>query len=85
MNTIKIWAPRYHDMTVLVACHKVRDGINKIVFTKSYPGKELLMDGAEIKTYPHESNGTIKCYAIPFLDFTIHEVEDDKQIIMELK
>lgn len=69
MNKIEIWSPRFKDMTVLIAPYKVQPGMNKIVFTKTWQDKVLLMDGARIKTYPMQSNGTIGCYAVPVRDF----------------
>lgn len=69
MNTISIWAPRFKDKKVLIAPYHVRPGINRIVFTKTMRDKRLLMDGAKIKSYPMESNGTIGVYAVPLGDF----------------
>lgn len=69
MHTIEIFAPRFHDKVVLIAKYKVVDGPNKIVFTKTWKDKVMYMDGAKIKTYPLESNGTIPCYAVPAKDF----------------
>lgn len=83
MNTIEIWKPRYHDMTVLIAPYRVKDGVNRIIFTKTYPNKELFMDGAKIRTYPKQPNGKISCYAVPFIDFEVFERED-KQLTMEM-
>lgn len=68
-NTIEIFAPRFHDMKVLIAPYKVQPGINRIIFTKTWRDKVLLMDGAKIKSYPMESNGTIGCYCVPVADF----------------
>ena len=69
MNEIKIWAPRFKDMVVLIAPHHIKPGMNKIVFTKTWRDKILLMDGDKIKEYPMESNGSIGCHAVPVKDF----------------
>lgn len=68
-NVIEIWSPRFHDMKVLIAHYHVKSGMNKIIFTKTWRDKVLLMEGEKIKTYPMESNGTVGCYAIPVDDF----------------
>jgi hypothetical protein len=64
---IEIWQPRWHDRTVLIAKRKVKDGVNKIVFTKTpeLKGKVFEMDGSAIRQYHIESNGKIPCYAVP--------------------
>ena len=69
MNTIKIWAPRFKDMVVLIAPYHVKAGVNKIIFTNTWKDKQLLMDGEKIKSYPLESNGKIGCHAVPVKDF----------------
>ena len=63
---IKIWAPRWHDRVVLIGKHRVRSGVNKIMFTKvkSLKGKIFAMTGESIRSYPVESNGKIACYAV---------------------
>ena len=63
---IKIWHPRYFDRTVLIAKYKVKDGTNKIIFTKAKTlmGKTFTMDGQRIREYPLETNGKIPCYAV---------------------
>lgn len=63
---IKIWEPRWHDRVALIAKYKVKDGPNTIKFTKgSLRGKMYTMDGADIRSYPLETNGKIPCYAVP--------------------
>lgn len=64
---IDIWSPRWHDRKVLIAKYKVSDGLNQIRFTKakSLKGKVYSISGMEIMKYPVETNGTIKCYAVP--------------------
>jgi hypothetical protein len=74
---IEIWNPRWHDKIVLIAKYKVISGINKIKFTKSGCLKDKIfeIDGAIIRSYPTESNGTILCYAVP-LDKVIGEQKE---------
>ena len=64
---IKIWAPRWHDRKVLISRYKVKEGINEIQFTKTklFEGEIFRLTDKQIKKYPLESNGTIKCYAVP--------------------
>ena len=78
MNTIEIFAPRFHDMKVLIAPYHVKTGMNRIVFTKTWRDKVLLMDGANIKSYPMEWNGTIGCHAVPVDAFD--KEENNKQL-----
>lgn len=78
MNTIEIWAPRFKDMKVLIAPYHVKAGMNRIVFTKTWRDKVLLMDGANIKSYPMEDNGKIGCHAVPVSDF--EKEENNKQL-----
>ena len=68
---IEIWEPRWHDRVVLIAKYKVVSGRNVIKFTKgSMKGKEYEMDGIAIREYPLETNGKIKCYAVPLAILT---------------
>lgn len=72
-NIIEIYAPRWHDRKVLIACHKASVN-NKIIFTKAptLPGVYSIK-GDKIAKYPIESNGVIKCYAVPLEDLTLEE------------
>ena len=67
MNTIEIWAPRYKDDTALIACYKVVDGLNRIVFTQAKHLKDKIfeLDSDTIRKCPIESNGRIDCFAVP--------------------
>lgn len=78
MNTIEIWAPRFRDKKVLIAPYHVQPGANRVIFTKTMKHLRLLMDGAKIKSYPMESNGTIGCHAVPLKDFTKEETNQEK-------
>lgn len=69
MNVIEIWAPRFKDMKVLIKPWRVQPGINKIVFTKTWQDKVLLMDGEKMRTYPMEGHSESGVYAIPVNDF----------------
>lgn len=71
MNTIEIWAPKFSTQQILIAPYHVQPGLNRIVFTKTWRDKVLLMDAAKIKSYPMQSNGSIGVYAIPIKDFEI--------------
>lgn len=64
---IEIWAPRWKTKEVLIACHKVSRGINRIKFTKveAYKNKYYDIDSKEITSCPIESNGRIDCYVVP--------------------
>jgi len=77
-NTIEVWAPRFHDKKVLIAPYKVQNGMNRIIFTKTMRDKRLLMDGAKIKSYPMESNGTIGCHAVPMKDFEMEKTDQEE-------
>lgn len=81
INTIEIWAPRFKDRKVLIAPWRVMSGINRIVFTRTKM-PSLLINGAEIKKYPMESNGKIGCYAVPMSAFA--KESETKQIRMEV-
>jgi len=85
MNTIEIWAPRFKDVygekrspVVLIAPYKVQPGMNRIIFTKTMTDKQLLMDGAKIKSYPMESNSKIGCYAVPLKDFEKEDIGQER-------
>ena len=78
MNTISIWAPRFKDMKVLIAPYHVQAGMNRIVFTKTWRDKVLLMSGEQIKSYPMEWNGKIGCHAVDVSDFD--KEENNKQL-----
>lgn len=69
LNLIDIWTPRYKDRVVLIASYKVKEN-NKIVFTKAkhLAGHEYFMRGSQIRSYPIDSNGKVKCYAVPLDD-----------------
>jgi len=64
-----IWQPRWHDKTVLLACHKADNAKTKhfkIKFTKAksmagdwYVSKDI------VKKCKKESNGTIMTYVVP--------------------
>ena len=81
MNTIEIWAPRFSTQDVLIAPYHVQPGVNRIIFTKTWKDKVLLMTGEQIKSYPMQSNGKIGCYAVPVKDF---EAEPTNQLKLEL-
>ena len=67
---IKIWNPRWHDRKVLIAKYKVKDGLNKIIFTKArtLTDKIFTIEGQQIRQCPLETNGKIPCYAVPLED-----------------
>ena len=72
-EVIPIWYPRYHDGVVLVGKKHVKNGINKIVFTKAkhLMGKIFELTGEFIRNCPLDSNGKIACYAIPLEEFSL--------------
>lgn len=65
-NKLEIWHPRYHDKVVLLAKHKI-GAHNEIIFTKapSMGDNHFYVSGAEVRSCPTETNGTIACYAVP--------------------
>ncbi len=66
---IEIWSPRWKDRTVLIACSKVREGINLIRFTKtpSMTGT-YSVDSDVIRACPTQSNGKIQCFVVPLYE-----------------
>lgn len=69
MHTIEIWSPRFHDLKVLIKPWRIQPGINRIIFTKTWRDKVLLMDGEKIKSYPMEGHGESGVYVVPVKDF----------------
>lgn len=69
MNVIEIWSPKFSTMEVLIKPFNVKDGMNKIIFTKTWRDKVLLMEGEKIRSYPRISHGKSSVYAIPVADF----------------
>lgn len=79
MNTIEIWAPKFSNMTVLIKPYRIRDGMNRVVFTKTWRDKVLLMDGERLRSYPIEGHGASGCHAVPVKDF---DKEPSKQLTL---
>ena len=77
MNEIKIFAPKFKTNTVLVATWKVKPGMNRIRFTKTWLDKILLMEADRLMTYPIVGNGSLNpvtrkpntFYNVPVDDF----------------
>lgn len=67
---IEVWEPRWHDRKVLLAKHKVRNGMNRINITRGAAKGKYKMSVIAIKSYPLESNGTIACYSVPLEKLT---------------
>ena len=78
INLIDIWAPKYKNRTVLIAHYKVKE-MNKIIFTKAkhLEGREYCMSGAKIRSYPIDTNGKVKCYAVDLDDLEPLEYKED--------
>ena len=76
---IEIWQPRYKDNRVLIAAHKVEDGVNEIIFTKAkhLEGVVFTIEGDEIRSCPLESNGKIDCYSVPLSRLKRSSVRSD--------
>lgn len=72
-NIIEIWAPRFKDLKVLIKPWRIQPGLNKVIFTKTWRDKELIMDGEKMKSYPMEGHGEAGVYAIPVRDFEMEE------------
>lgn len=69
MNVIEIWSPKFSTMEVLIKPFNVKDGMNKIIFTKTWRDKVLLMEGEKIRSYPMIGHGATGVYAVPVADF----------------
>lgn len=87
ITTLDIWYPRYKDKTadnkewiVLLADYKVRNAFSviKVIFTraKHLKGFEGYIKRSEVLKYPLQSNGTIKCYTVPFNKLERNEVPE---------
>lgn len=63
---IEIWAPKYSTNEVLIATHKVQEGINKIVFTKAnhLKGKVYEIDSETIRKGKKQPNGKGYVYVV---------------------
>lgn len=74
---ITIWAPRYHDRTVLIDVKKVGEH-NIIEFSKakSLPEK-YYVSGRVARSSPKTTNGKLQCYAIPLDYLELYEGRDD--------
>lgn len=68
-NVIEIWSPKFSTMEVLIKPFNVKDGMNKIIFTKTWRDKVLLMEGDKLRTYPMISHGKTSVYVVPVKDF----------------
>lgn len=75
-TVIEIWKPRWKDRTVLIACHRVRDGENLVRFTKtkSLPGL-YSVPCSSVRNSPRCSNGRVECYAVPLAELKTVEEE----------
>lgn len=66
---IEIWAPKWKTKEVLIAKYKVKDGMNKIIFTRvpSLKGKEFFVSSELIRrcVLKPKANGSIDCYMVP--------------------
>ena len=71
---IEIWQPRWKDRTALIACNKVREGINLIKFTKTPSMTGIYScDSDVIRACEVQSNGKIKYFVVPL--YQLSEVE----------
>lgn len=75
-NIIYIFAPKFSTMEVLIKPFNVKDGVNKIIFTKTWRDKVLLMEGEKIRSYPMIGHGETGVYVVPVADF---QTEPSKQ------
>ena len=77
MDRIEIWQPRWKDRVVLIAQYKVAKGNNQIVFTKTptLDGMVFELEDTFIKECPIDTNGKIRCYAVPLDEVLSHKVE----------
>lgn len=61
---LDIKEPRYHDRTVLLACHKIMERNRVHIMQGAYAG-EYFISGVVASAYPIQSNGRINVYAVP--------------------
>ena len=80
---IQIWAPRYKDRVVLIAVYKL-GAHNKITFTKApHMGTDpYYISGKKVQTFPIDSNGRVKCYAVPVDE--LEKLEFSENLSMEV-
>lgn len=78
INTIEIWAPKYHGEFALLACYKIRTH-NKVIFTKAKHllGREFYISGDKAKTFEKGTNGTIEVYKVPMKELEPLEYKED--------
>lgn len=68
-NVIRIWAPRWHDRTVLIADHRILAHNEIIIEHKDFP-EPFYLSGEYAKSFPLEdmrtkSGGVISVRAVP--------------------
>ncbi len=82
MAYFEIWQPRYHDRVVLLSKNKVGTH-NKIRFTKAPSMGDGLyyVSDKVVKKCKVESNGTIKCYAVPLDELERLEITEKTEYI----
>lgn len=80
LTTFLIFAPRWHDKTVLLSASKVNSAMTKylkVVFTKAPTmNGDWVVDKTDVKRLKKETNGTIQCYVVPLkllIPLTINE------------
>lgn len=68
-NVIKIWAPKVSTNEVLIKKFQIKEGLNRIVFTKcNMP--DLLINSAVIKQCPMVPHGKTGAFAVPLKYFS---------------
>lgn len=80
INDIPILDPHYITKSVYVSKYKVKDGPNRIVFTRAKMSP-LIMDGARMRTYPLTTNGKIPVYRIPLADFEREDLSKQEKLL----
>jgi hypothetical protein len=79
-HVIEIWCPKYSTSEVLIKPFNIKEGMNKIIFTRC-KHESLLMEGEKIRTYKMIGHGRAGVYAVPLRDFI---KEETKQLGMEI-
>lgn len=79
LTYFEIFAPRWHDKTVMLKAPKVNAAKTKylkIKFTNtpSLP-EDYVISKAKAMTYKKQSNGTIMCYIVPLKDLELLEID----------
>jgi hypothetical protein len=68
-NDIEIWQPRFHDRKVLIKPFNIKEGLNRVIFTKC-DMPNLIISSRMIRNCPMEEHGSKGVYAVPLEMFS---------------